>query len=245
MTTKPQYNKTQLDPASNFERHVYHRDQFAHYLRWTHVLKEIAPNATILDIGCGTANLLQVLYHNRHVPKFYLGVDVRTKTITNNVAEYSHLPWAHFRNLDFCQANVPTLGSFEYVVCFEVLEHLGKENGAQFIANIYKQLNKSTTLFISTPCYNGVDVADNHIINGQVGEYTYDEMQELLSEFFKIEAVWGTFASQKDYYDKLTLVEQKLFNTLCEYYDSNLVSVLFAPLVPKYSRNCLWVCKLK
>jgi hypothetical protein len=33
------YNTTDLDPEATFERHVFHRDQFAHYLRWTHVLK--------------------------------------------------------------------------------------------------------------------------------------------------------------------------------------------------------------
>ena len=37
-------NWTQLNPETAFERHVFHRDQFAHYLRWTHLLK-------IIDIG--------------------------------------------------------------------------------------------------------------------------------------------------------------------------------------------------
>ena len=34
------YNTTDLRPDQAFECHVFHRDQFAHYLRWTHVLKE-------------------------------------------------------------------------------------------------------------------------------------------------------------------------------------------------------------
>jgi 2-polyprenyl-3-methyl-5-hydroxy-6-metoxy-1,4-benzoquinol methylase len=245
---KEGYNTTQLDPETVFERHVYHRDQFAHYLRWTHILKIIGAKAIILDIGCGTGNMLKVLYHNRHTPYMYLGVDVRTKTINNNVEKYGHLKWAHFKNVDFCKSSVPSLlstGKFEYITCFEVFEHIGKENGPQFLANVCKQMDKDTKLFISTPCYNGVDVADNHIINGQIGEYTFKEMKEILSEFFTIEDVFGTFASQADYYPHLSKADQLTFAELSKYYDSNLVSVIFAPLYPEYSRNCLWVCKLK
>lgn len=46
------YNTTDLDPTTSFERHVFHRDQFAHYLRWTHILKEAKIGETIVDFGC-------------------------------------------------------------------------------------------------------------------------------------------------------------------------------------------------
>ena len=39
--------------------------------------------------------------------------------------------------------------------------------------------------------------------------------------------------------------EREMFDRLNEYYDSNLVSNIMAPLFPKYSRNCLWVLKKK
>jgi 2-polyprenyl-3-methyl-5-hydroxy-6-metoxy-1,4-benzoquinol methylase len=245
MVIKEKYNMTQLDPEAVFERHVYHRDQFAHYLRWTHILKVIAPKATVLDVGCGSANMLQVLYHNRHVPDLYMGIDVRKQMIAINVEKYAHLKWAKFMALDFCQENVRSLGTFEYITCFEVLEHIGKENAPQFLANLCKQMDKSTHLFVSTPCYNGIDVADNHVINGQVGEFTFDEMKALLKEFFNIVNVWGTFASQKDYYEHMSKADQITFKELSQYYDSNLVSVLFAPLYAEYSRNCIWEVQLR
>ncbi len=37
---KKNYNTTDLNPEKTFKKHVFRRDQFAHYLRWTHILKE-------------------------------------------------------------------------------------------------------------------------------------------------------------------------------------------------------------
>lgn len=66
---KKEYNTTQLNPAATFERHVYHRDQFAHYFRWSHILKKIMidykNNINLLDFGCGSGELLEVAYRNR------------------------------------------------------------------------------------------------------------------------------------------------------------------------------------
>lgn len=239
-----EYNTTQLSPDKVFERHVYHRDQFAHYLRWTHVLKVIPPKVSLLDVGCGDANMLKVLYHNRHVPYLYLGIDVRTKTIFQNREIYKTLPWAKFENKDFCKPQ-HKLGTFEFVTCLEVLEHIGKQNGEQFLMNIAQNMSNTSKCFISSPCYNGIDVAQNHIINGEISEYTFSEMKWLLEKIFHINCVWGTFASQKDYLGKLTPEQFKLWNQLSEYYDSNLVSVIFAPLFPAQARNCLWEVSLK
>ena len=38
------YNKTQLHPEQIFEKHIFHRDQFAHYLRWNYILKIVYGN---------------------------------------------------------------------------------------------------------------------------------------------------------------------------------------------------------
>ena len=230
-------------PEREFENHVYHRDQFAHYLWWTHVLKVIPPKATIMDVGCGSGEMVKIMYHNRRVPWQYIGIDVRTKTIQHNQEVFTMLKWASFKNLDFCKPQ-KSLGKFDFVTCFEVIEHLGKQNGDQFLANIVSNMDSHSVLLLSTPCYNGIDVADNHIIQGKVGEYTFKELKYELEKFFKIEKVWGTFASQKDYMEKLTPEQEKIWQQLSEYYDSNLISVLFAPLFPEQSRNCLWQCRL-
>ena len=83
------YNTTDLRPDQAFERHVFHRDQFAHYLRWTHILKEAKIGESIVDFGCGAANLLEVLYRNKFKQKEYIGIDIREKTIQQAAEKYA------------------------------------------------------------------------------------------------------------------------------------------------------------
>lgn len=245
MTTN--YNKTQLDPASTFERHVYHRDQFAHYLRWTHVLKIAKIGMNILDYGCGTKlNLAEVLYRNKFKCKQYLGLDVR-KARADKLLEKD---WIDFEQCDLVSEDVETKYSqhhdWDMITSFEVIEHIGKENVDRFLLNIQHCMNDDTIFLLSTPVYDErVGAAKNHIIDGVVQEYGYDELKKILEKYFKIKNVWGTFASQKDYKKIMTYEEKELFDRLSTYYESSLVSVIMAPLFSKYSRNCLWRLKLK
>lgn len=238
------YNVTQLHPETTFERHVFHRDQFAHYLRWTYVLNVAKKSgAKILDVGCGNGNLYEVLYRNRYQPKKYIGLDIRKQTITKNSKKFPKATWMQ---QDLVKPYKFPNQKFDIITSFEVAEHVGKKNVSKFLANIADNCTKDTMVLISTPCYDEkVGAADNHIYDGGPQELTYQEMEKLLKERFTIEKVYGTFASQKDYKKHLTKSQQELFTSLAEYYDTNLLSVIFAPLFPKYSRNCLWRCKLK
>lgn len=67
-----------------------------------------------------------------------------------------------------------------------------------------------------------------------------------MSEYFVIEKKYGTFASIKDYKQDLTGWKKEAFEELREYYDSNLLSNMMAPMIPaEHARNCLWVLKVK
>ena len=101
-------------------------------------------------------------------------------------------------------------------------------------------------MLISTPWYDErVGAAKNHIIDGEIGEFTYEELKVLLEKYFTIEKTYGTFASMRDYKPHMNDWQTQMFNSLKEYYDVNLLSNLMAPLFPEHSRNCLWRCKLK
>lgn len=239
------YNTTQLNPETTFERHVFHRDQFAHYLRWTHVLKLARIGQNVLDVGCGSGNLFEVFYRNRFKPKNYTGIDVRPKTIEAVKKKFKMCQNATWLVQDICKPY--NLGKkWDIITSFEVMEHISKENANAFLENITNHCNEDTTVLISTPVYDEkVGAAKNHIINGKVCEFGFDELKEILKKYFNIEKVYGTFASQRDYKPQMSKEELEMFEKLSEYYDVNLVANIFAPLFPEYSRNCIWKLKLK
>lgn len=243
------YNTTQLDPNVTFKKHVYHRDQFAHYLRWTHVLKNAKIGMNILDFGSGTGNMLEVFYRNKFRGKEYLGLDYNQNSINKAKIKFAALSWSEFRQEDLTKSNLKfetkdKLG-WDIITSFEVVEHVGKENVDKYLQNIYNNMSNKTTLYLSTPCYDPyVGPAANHIVNGVIGELTYNEMKNKLEENgFKIIKNYGTFASIKDYQYSLNNWQKEMFENLREYYDTNLLSVIMAPFFPDKSRNCLWVCK--
>ena len=241
------YNKTQLTPQKEFEKHIYHRDQFAHYFRWTHVLKNAKIGQMILDMGCGSGEMLELFYKNKFRPGGYVGLDIREQTINKNIEKFKNLDFAIFAALDLCQPfNFNT--TFDIITCFEVLEHIGHENIDKFLQNIVTHANTDTKIFISTPNYDPtVGAAENHLLgpNKEIGEWDHFELQEVLKKYFTIEAKYGTFASIKDYKHLLNDWQQKMFDKLSEYYDTCLLSNLMAPFFPEQSRNTLWVLKIK
>lgn len=241
-----EYNTTQLDPLITFEKHIFHRDQFAHYLRWTYVLNIAKIGMNILDFGCGSGNLAEVLYRNKFKCKKYLGLDIRKELIDKNIQKFFNVDWIAFNNNDLCHKNLYITGEWDIITCFEVIEHIGKKNRETFLENIRRCMNKDTILLISTPVYDeSVGAANNHIINNEINEMTYREMEDLLiTNGFEIQKVFGTFASQKDYKPYMNEWQKEMFNKLNEYYDSNLISNIMAPMFPEQSRNCLWICKL-
>lgn len=243
------YNTTQLDPEVSFTKHVFHRDQFAHYLRWSHILKNAKIGMNILDMGCGSGNLLEVLYRNKYRGKEYLGLEYKAITVAKNNLKFNVCDWAEFQQCDITTSSLikkpkDNFG-WDIIACLEVLEHVGKANVDTVLQNIYNNMSDKTVCYISTPCYDPeVGPAQNHIVDGVIGEMTYNELKEkLLKTGFKIEKVYGTFASIKDYKHLLNDWQQKMFDSLSEYYDSNLVSVMMAPFFPEHSRNCLWVLR--
>lgn len=247
---KQKYNKTQLTPQQEFGRHIYHRDQFAHYLRWSHILKIARIGQTILDFGCGSGEMLEVFYRNKYRPKQYLGLDIRKTTIDENNEKFEKLDFAEFRQEDLCQDELDLEQTFDIITCFEVMEHIGHDNADAFLDNIAYHCDENTRVYLSTPNYDPrVGAAKNHLLgpDEEIGEWDHFELQEKLSEYFDIEAKYGTFASMRDYKEEIANDwRQDMFEALKDYYDTNLISNIMAPLVDaSHARNCLWVLKVK
>ena len=223
-------------------RGFIHRDYIAHCLRWTHVSKYLHlqaryKKASIIDIGCGKdMPLARMLYTSRLAPEYYLGIEYNKMEIPDMFKNSNFKPNL-VSGLDFTKLKeLPD--SFNYSVCFEVLEHVEPIKAIAILDHLPKFLKQDAVSWFSTPCWDEkVVAAANH-----VNEMTYDAFGSLLEEMgYKILMHWGTFASIKDYKDELPRYELKeAFDRLREYYDSNYLATVFAPLFPHKARNVLW-----
>jgi hypothetical protein len=225
------------------KRGFIHRDYIAHCLRWSHVANYLNKGskyqwADILDIGCGVdLPLLRLLYSSRLIPTrgSYTGIDVNRLDKPFNLGRFTH---ELVGQTDVCKwdANGST---FAVITCFEVMEHVEPDHTFRMLKRVNELLEDDGVAFLSTPNYDAnVGAAANH-----VNEMTYDGFEFLIrSAGLKIDKVYGTFASIKDYKSKIDENGlTQVFDRLREYYDTNYLSTIFAPLFPRESRNCLWM----
>lgn len=266
MADTSKYNTTDLEPQATFERHVFHRDQFAHYLRWTHILREARTGERICDFGCGRGNLLEVLYRNKFAPSLYVGLDIRAQTIKKAQEKYSNIE--KFRVAFIADDLIHPTTDLETLQCdricsFEVAEHVGRQNVDAFLYNfaLCGKPDGTSTWYLSTPNHDPkVGAAGNHTYSSgridpetgeevgvEVHELDHEDLQDkIIAAGFNIDRKFGTFASQRDYKPFLEQPGnewlEQTYEALKEYYDSNLVANIMAPIVPaEMARNCLWV----
>lgn len=235
----PRFNTTQLYIDRATERGIVHRDYLAHCLRWTHILKHAKVGQRILDVGCGVNTpLAWTMYTNKFKPGIYVGLDFRKSFDTDPTA--FNFPVELRGGFDVTSEKawddlyLNYVDNWDIVTCLEVIEHMEREDGVKLLENLSHALGRNTLLFLSTPCFNG-SAAANHVY-----EWKYAELRDELRNYFKMEAVYGTFASQSELLPFTTLEERAVFNSLKEYYDTNLLAVLLAPLHPDRSRNAIW-----
>lgn len=247
-------DKTFLSLDMAEERGFIHRDYIAHCLRWSHVLKLLAKSkayssAMLLDVGCGRElPLAKLLYSSRFIVQNYFGVDVGP-ILDTAIAKVGggKFPIDAWEKTDICNITTDDLQGLypNWLTCFEVLEHVEPEHMLRMLEKFKDLTTDDCQYLISTPCWNFVDCADNH-----VNEMTYEALGAVFeANGFIVKAVYGTFASIRDYEHLLVSspegllnngVPHHLFNSLRNYYDSNVLSCIFAPLFPANSRNCLW-----
>jgi len=220
------------------ERQVVHRDYIAHCLRYSYFLKLVKRGINILDIGAGRGNILKGLYSNKLKPNLYVAIDVKRRKI-KKLLEFK----TNFKVVgivtDIRTDKLKSLtNTFDLVACFEVIEHFEVKYLPHVLNEIKRVLKPGGRLILSTPNYDGVHHAKNH-----VHEYREEELEWYLDQAFTIERRHGTFASQKNIVSVLTAYEKSVWILLKEWFNSDVLSIIFASLHPSQSRNILWVCK--
>ena len=243
-------DKTYLSLDTAEERGFIHRDYIAHCMRWSHVIKRLNERkgwatARLLDVGCGRElPLAKTLYSSRYIVEQYYGVDAGPiEDAAMKVFEGHKFPLKVWENCDLMQMEQSDFDdrAINWMTMFEVAEHVEPAHLVAMLRKMNTFCSTDATFFVSTPCWNRTDCAANH-----VNEMTYECFGAVLEGCgWKIDAVYGTFASIRDYEHLLHKLDpplNKVFNELREYYDTNFLSCVFAPLFPAQSRNCLWEC---
>jgi 2-polyprenyl-3-methyl-5-hydroxy-6-metoxy-1,4-benzoquinol methylase len=245
------FDTTQLREAGHGKS--LHRDYSAHFWRWSFARRFITTKDNVLEIGCGEDRPLSKILTggaSAHV-NTYVGVDMNKLKPSNS----QRLTFLGEFNFVERQKELKKLRpeGFDVVVHYEVIEHMKVEHGAKLLKGCFDLLKPGGTMLMSTPCYDGVRHAANHI-----HEYTVPELQKATEKVgFKIERRFGTFMDIKHIgkansgqagLSTPELVKQdeaiKVLRTaLSEYYDNDAISCIFAPLYPDYARNNLWVCR--
>jgi len=207
-------------------------------------MKHAKMGMRLLDVGCGmNTPMAMTFYVNKFRPSLYVGVDIRAKfKYTQDDFPFPYKKQSYFDctdSMNWVDLYNEYGEEWDMVTCFEVIEHMSKESGLALLENMANFCG-GTRIFLSTPCFNGSKAA-NHVY-----EWGYTELKEELENDFIIEEHYGTFASQRDI--KSDLCDHgliKCFEDLHRYYDSNVLSVIFAPLFPARSRNVIWRLRVK
>lgn len=240
-------DKTHLSIDQAERRGFIHRDYIAHCFRWSHVVKHLMQRhrykgAHIIDVGCGKDQPLpRLLYSNKMTGFKYTGVDINRLDLDDTLIkahENGKIEAAVFEQTDASQLEPEQLthGLGDFLVCFEVLEHVHPSICGRMIRQFTRLVKPGGTLFVSTPVYNG-SAAGNHI--NEMSRRTLAAAFEFWG--LKIVGNWGTFASQSDIEPALSAEEREVWRRLKEYYDSNVLSTIFAPNHPGSSRNNFWL----
>ena len=141
--------------------------------RFPLMVQNIRDGEKVLDIGASTRNLQERL--RRHFPKLiYKSMDIDREQFHD------------FGSLEEVQE------SFNVVFLFEVIEHLGLEEGIQLIAKIHDLLNGGGRLILTTP--NVFNPSRFWRDATHKVAYCYDELGGLLlAHGFQIKAMYRTY----------------------------------------------------
>ena len=233
------YDTTQLHESGHGRS--LHRDYSAHFWRWSFTRRFITAKDHVLEIGCGEDRPLSKILTGGAAPHVstYVGVDLNRLKPSGSqrltfIGEFNFVD----RHNELIKLRPE---GYDVLVHLEVLEHMRVEHGAKFLKACHALLKPGGVMLMSTPCYDGVRHAANHI-----HEYTVPELQKAAEKAgFIVDRRFGTFMDVKHVKKEGSKAVAEVYTALSAYYDNDALSCFFAPLFPDHARNNLWVCHKK
>lgn len=240
-----EYDTTQL--RENGHGKTLHRDYSAHFWRWSFARRFITSKDNVLEVGCGEDRPLSKILtggaagHVNH----YTGVDLHKLKPSGSQRLTFHGEFNFVERYKELLKSRPE--GFDVVVNYEVIEHMRVEHGVTLLKAMFASLKAGGVMLLSTPVYDGVRHAANHI-----HEYTVPELQKYVEKTgFVVEQRFGTFMDikhigkgEREIHSGVNSSAIKdVKNALAKYFDNDAISNIFGPLYPDHARNNLWVCR--
>lgn len=232
-----EYDTTQLH--ENGHGRTLHRDYSAHFFRWSFARRFVKTTDDVLEIGCGEDRPLSKILTGGAAARVntYVGVDLNKLKPSGSQRLTFHGEFNFVERYKELLKAKPK--GFDVVVHYEVIEHMKVEHGAKMLKACFDCLKPGGVMLMSTPCYDGVRHAANHI-----HEYTVPELQKAAEKAgFKVERRFGTFMDIKHIKKGPNKAVVEVAELLSSYFDNDAISNIFGPLFPDQARNNLWVCR--
>jgi SAM-dependent methyltransferase len=157
-------------------------DAVPNYCRWNLSVFPIEKNKRILDIGCGPCLYLDAIL--TYSPELYLATDYSQNFLDMAKERMHGLPSCHAEILDILNASdrIPVLAGqkFDYVLCFDVMEHLSDDIAA--LQNIRKIMlaTSASNLFVRVPALPLIFGKNDEAI-GHYRRYTKETLRSALT----------------------------------------------------------------
>jgi len=154
----------------------YYPQVIWHLVRYKFVKGFLKPTDKILDVACGTG------YGTRFLSDYC--AEATGIELEKDVVEYANEIYGG-ENRTYKQGNILEVsGKYDIIVCYETIEHISKEEGIKALGCLKECLNPGGILFISTPKKLPEEELSENRIESHVFEYTYEDFNHLLSQFF-------------------------------------------------------------
>ena len=142
----------------------------------------IKENSKVLDIGCGTAKIIE------SIPSVnYYGYDIN-KDYINYAKKRYHSKRIKFFCKKFTQAEIKKLPKFDYVLLFGLIHHLEDHEVKNFFSLLKKILKKNGKLLTCDPVFlKKQNILAKFLLKNDVGENirTKNNYVELFERHFK------------------------------------------------------------
>ena len=145
-------------------------------------------NGTILDVGCGQGGIMRLVGRNS---SFSVGIDISSSYLNEckKIKSHDGLILGDVRSLPFRRK------SFNLVLCFELIEHLTKEEGIQLIKDMEETAQQKVVIGTPVNGFSQELLRDNNQFQAHKSTWIPSELQTLGYHIIS----QGIFALEKAY----------------------------------------------